>query len=181
MIWTPDNFQEDPLGVVAHRTSPTNIGLLLLSNLAAYDFGYVSMGTMFRRTEKTLNTMNTMEKYRGHFYNWYDTKSLKPLNPLYISSVDSGNLVGHLMVLRSGLMEMPGHKIISFKIFDGLCDTLNVLYESVNLLKKNEKKDISGSIQRLTDQIDDFKKKIESVPVCLLEIYTLQVLSTLLQ
>ena len=123
----PDNFQEEPVSILAHRTSPTNIGLLLLANLTAYDFGYVSMGMMFNRTEKTFDTLNLMEKFRGHFYNWYDTETLKPLVPLYISSVDSGNLAGHLMVLRSGLAEMNSQKIVSTKIFDGLGDTLEIL------------------------------------------------------
>lgn len=169
----PDNFQEEPLGAVAHRTSPTNIGLSLLSNLAAYDFGYVSMGKMFNRTEKTLNTMNGMEKYRGHFYNWYDTQSLKPLGPRYISSVDSGNLAGHLLVLRSGLMEMRGNKIVLLKIFDGLSDTLNVLDESIVELKASKIGDVSGIIQGVSKRIEYFRENIKSPPAYLSEIHTL--------
>ncbi len=126
----PDNFQEEFTHATAHRTSPTNIGLSLLSNMAAYDFGYISMGRLLERTEKTLHTMDCLEKHRGHFYNWYDTQTLKPLKPLYISSVDSGNLAGHLMVLSSGLFELQGNKIISFpEMLSGLSDTLNALCE----------------------------------------------------
>ena len=107
----PDNFQENPHPVVSHRTSPTNIGMALLANLAAYDFGYISSGTLIERTTNTFRTMERLERHRGHFYNWYDTQTLKPLPPLYVSTVDSGNLAGHLLTLRSGLLallEQPG-------------------------------------------------------------------------
>ena len=87
--------------MVAHRTSPTNMGLSLLANLSACDFGYIHAGELIKRTSDSFSTMENMERYKGHFYNWYDTKSLKPLRPLYISSVDSGNFVGHMMVYRS--------------------------------------------------------------------------------
>ncbi len=100
----PDNYQEHPVAVVAHRTSPTNMGLALLANLSAYDFGYISAGKLIERTAKAFHTMEGLERHQGHFYNWYDTQSLKPLPPLYISSVDSGNLAGHLLTLRPGLL-----------------------------------------------------------------------------
>src|SRR5690606_39324571 len=92
----PDNFQETPEPVVAARTSPTNIGVYLLSTVSARDFGWLGLAETIERLEKTLATMERMERHRGHFYNWYDTRTLKPLHPLYISSVDSGNLAGHL-------------------------------------------------------------------------------------
>src|SRR5688572_6048180 len=93
----PDNFQEDPRPVVAHRTSPTNLGLYLLSTVAAHDFGWLGTVTAIERLEATLGTMNGLERFRGHFYNWYDTQDLRALDPKYISSVDSGNLAGHLI------------------------------------------------------------------------------------
>ncbi|MDZ4242654.1 MAG: glucoamylase family protein [Candidatus Omnitrophota bacterium] len=169
----PDNFQEEPVSVLAHRTSPTNIGLSLLANLTAYDFCYISMGMMFNRTEKTFDTLNLMEKYRRHFYNWYDTETLKPLMPLYISSVDSGNLAGHLMVLRSGLAEMNSQKIVSTKIFDGLEDTLEILHQSLAGLEKSEKSGVAGSLRLVFERIGQFQEKTKSSPACLSEIYTL--------
>ncbi len=169
----PDNFQEEPVSAVAHRTSPTNIGLSLLANLTAYDFGYVSMGMMFNRTEKTFDTLNLMEKFRGHFYNWYDTETLKPLTPLYVSSVDSGNLTGHLLVLRSGLTEMISQKIVSLKIFDGLEDTLNILHENVAGLEKSRKTSVAGPLRAVSSRIGQFREKIKSSPACLSEIHTL--------
>jgi cellobiose phosphorylase len=125
----PDNFQEVPAPTIASRTSPTNIGLSLLANLAARDFGYLSVGGLLRRTQGTLATMQRLERYRGHFYNWYETRTLKTLQPLYVSSVDSGNLAGHLLTLGSGLREQADAKILGTEMFTGLRDTLRVLGE----------------------------------------------------
>jgi cyclic beta-1,2-glucan synthetase len=127
----PDNYQEHPVAVVAHRTSPTNMGLGLLANLTAYDFGYLSAGQLLDRTTNALHTMDALERYRGHFYNWYDTQSLKPLLPTYVSTVDSGNLAGHLLTLRPGLLALPDQKILGSRFFDGLSDTLKILEDAV--------------------------------------------------
>ena len=126
----PDNYQEHPVAVVAHRTSPTNMGLALLANLAAYDFGYIAAGELVERTRNTLRTMEGLDRYQGHFYNWYDTQSLQPLAPLYVSSVDSGNLAGHLLTLRAGLLALPDEKIVGLRLFEGLSDTLRVLADA---------------------------------------------------
>ncbi|MDP3427324.1 MAG: glucoamylase family protein, partial [Humidesulfovibrio sp.] len=122
----PDNYQEHPVPVVAHRTSPTNMGLALLANLTAYDFGTISCGRMLERTARTLGTMAGLERHRGHFFNWYDTLSLKPLPPQYISAVDSGNLAGHLLTLRSGLLVLADEPILSARLFESLGDTLEL-------------------------------------------------------
>ena len=123
----PDNFQEEPFVGVAARTSPTNMGLALLANLAARDFGYLSVGRLIERTEASLNTMLRLERHRGHFYNWYETRTLKPLLPLYVSSVDSGNLCGHLLTLGAGLRELADARIFDPEIFAGLRDTAGIL------------------------------------------------------
>jgi cellobiose phosphorylase len=123
----PDNFQEIPAPTIASRTSPTNMGLALLANLAALDLGHLPAGGLIRRTQDTLATMQRLERYRGHFYNWYETRTLRPLRPLYVSSVDSGNLAGHLLTLGSGLREQAGEKIFTPRIFAGLRDTAGVL------------------------------------------------------
>ncbi len=127
----PDNYQEEPAAGVAHRTSPTNMGLALLSNLSAYDFGYISAGRLIERTANALTTMGALERHRGHFYNWYDTRSLKPLLPTYVSTVDSGNLAGHLLTLRPGLLAIPDCRIVGARLFEGLSDTLAILVEAV--------------------------------------------------
>jgi cyclic beta-1,2-glucan synthetase len=127
----PDNCQEHPVAAVAHRTSPTNMGLALLANLTAYDFGYVTAGECIERTARSLRTLDMLERHRGHFYNWYDTLSLKPMPPLYISTVDSGNLAAYALTLRSGLLGIPDQKILGPRLFDGLRDTLMVLVETI--------------------------------------------------
>jgi len=123
----PDNFQEHPSPVIASRTSPTNIGMSLLANLSAYDFGYISIGTLLQRTENTLASMEKLERYSGHFYNWYDTRQLTPLWPNYVSSVDSGNLQGCLLTLQAGLHELKHHAVFPPQALQGLRDILNIL------------------------------------------------------
>ena len=125
----PDNYQEQPIRAIASRTSPTNIGVALLANLAAYDFGYSSASRLLERTQKTFATLGRLERYRGHFYNWYDTRTLKPLLPQYVSLVDSGNLVGDLLVLRSGLLELANARVLPPRVFSGLRDTVRVLLD----------------------------------------------------
>jgi len=104
----PDNVQEAPVHAVAHRTSPTNIGLMLLSTLAARDFGLIDSENLLERIERTLSTIEKLEKWKGHLLNWYDTKTLKPLHPAYVSTVDSGNLLCCLTALCEGLRDYTG-------------------------------------------------------------------------
>ena len=122
----PDNFQEVPAPAIASRTSPTNIGMTLLANLAACDFGYLAGGQLLERTDRTLGTMERLERYRGHFYNWYDTRTLKPLRPQYVSSVDSGNLAGALFTLRAGLAELKTQPVVAPRFLAGLQDSLQM-------------------------------------------------------
>jgi cyclic beta-1,2-glucan synthetase len=138
----PDNFQETPIEALARRTSPTNIGLSLLANLTAYDFGYINMQQLLDRTANTLQTLAQLERYRGHFYNWYDTETLAPLLPRYISTVDSGNLAGHLLTLRQGLLALASEPLINLRYLDGLADTIDVLAN----IKSN--KSISSAIKQ---------------------------------
>ena len=123
----PDNVQENPDTVVAHRTSPTNMGLSLLANLAAHDFGYLSTERLIARTASAFATMQRMERYRGHFFNWYDTRTLEPLPPRYVSTVDSSNLAGHLLTLQPGLRGLADQKIFPARWLDAFADTLAVL------------------------------------------------------
>ncbi|NMG74014.1 GH36-type glycosyl hydrolase domain-containing protein [Aromatoleum diolicum] len=132
----PDNYQEYRVAAVAHRTSPTNIGVALLANLSAYDFGYIPAGQLIERTTNTLRTMDGLERHRGHFYNWYDTQTLLPLSPLYVSTVDSGNLAGHLLTLRAGLLALADDKVIAGRLFDGLSDTLRILADLADAMDR---------------------------------------------
>jgi cyclic beta-1,2-glucan synthetase len=126
----PDNFQEDPHPVVAHRTSPTNLGMYLLAVLTARDFGWIATLEAVERLEATLDTMGRLERHRGHYFNWYDTLTLRPLDPRYVSTVDSGNLAGHMMTLANGcrdLMRSPGSGPLAF---EGAQDVLALLREA---------------------------------------------------
>ncbi|MBZ0189067.1 MAG: hypothetical protein K8F91_22670, partial [Candidatus Obscuribacterales bacterium] len=156
----PDNYQEMPLVGVAHRTSPTNMGLSLLANLTAYDFGYIQSGELIERTRNTLATMQRLERHRGHLYNWYDTVTLKPLPPRYISTVDSGNLAGHLLTLNPGLLALPDQSIVRLKTFDGLEDTLSVLIDNWQ----------TSDMPALKDFVDELKACRESSPSKLVDM-----------
>ena len=128
----PDNIQENRREVVAHRTSPTNIGLQLLSSLAAYDFGYLTGTGLLNRLEPTFATLLGMSRYRGHFYNWYDTRTLAPLAPAYVSTVDSGNLAGYLLTLRAGLEDIVERKpLIGPSCLEGLDDAVRLFEEEL--------------------------------------------------
>ncbi len=159
----PDNFQEHPVPVVGHRTSPTNMGVALLANLSAYDFGYISVGQLIDRTTNAIHTMGALERHRGHFYNWYDTQSLKPLQPAYISTVDSGNLAGHLLTLRSGLLALPDQTILGARWLDGLSDTLGVLAD----IAGGEKGAGGDAPARLAQLHEDLASASESRPTTL--------------
>jgi cyclic beta-1,2-glucan synthetase len=122
----PDNYQENPSPVIADRTSPTNIGLQLLSTISAYDLGYVGFLDLVDRVEKVFVTLGKLEKLNGHFFNWYDTKTLEPLRPQYISTVDSGNLAGHLLALKQTCIELKS-SLMRQSSRAGLKDTLHLV------------------------------------------------------
>ena len=127
----PDNFQEDPKPVIAHRTSPTNIGLYLLSTLSARDLGWLGTCSTVDRLESTFQTLDKLEKFHGHFYNWYDTSDLRPLEPKYVSSVDSGNIAGHLLALSNGCRELIQRSTIEGRILEGVEDSIRLLQEAL--------------------------------------------------
>ena len=143
----PDNFQEYRVASIAHRTSPTNIGLALLANFSAYDFGYIQAGKLVDRNTHTLATMARLERYKGHFYNWYDTQTLQPLLPTYISTVDSGNLAGHLLTLRAGLLGLLDQPLLSAQVFAGLSDTFGLLTDSIDGIG-------AGPVQEFRQELD---------------------------
>ncbi len=123
----PDNIQEQPRAAIAHRTSPTNMGMALLSHLAAHDFGYLSGGRLLDRLERMLASMAGLERHRRHFYNWYDTRTLQPLPPRYVSSVDSGNLAGVLLTLCPGLMALADERLLDRRVAAGLMDGIDAV------------------------------------------------------
>ncbi|MBN1523218.1 MAG: cyclic beta 1-2 glucan synthetase [Spirochaetales bacterium] len=123
----PDNYQEEPKEMEADMTSPTNIGLMLLSNLGAYDQGYINAGQLIDKTRKTFRTLHSLERYNGHFFNWYEVESLAALSPKYISTVDSGNFAGYLFALQTGIRELSGNQVFQQNSWSALSDILLVL------------------------------------------------------
>ncbi|MDI6870912.1 MAG: glucoamylase family protein [Bacillota bacterium] len=119
----PDNLQLDPDNGVAHRTSPTNIGLFLASTTAARDFGYLTTTELLDRLERTVSTLEKLPRWHGHFYNWYDTITLEPLEPRYVSTVDSGNLVAYLIAVKEAVRERLNGPLVDSQSVRGLLDT----------------------------------------------------------
>ncbi|MBN8757030.1 MULTISPECIES: GH36-type glycosyl hydrolase domain-containing protein [Variovorax] len=95
----PDNLQLEPQPTIAHRTSPTNIGMYLLAACCAREFRWIDTAALLARLTATLDTVDRLQKHDGHLFNWYDTQTLAPLPPDYVSSVDSGNFAGHLVAV----------------------------------------------------------------------------------
>ena len=151
----PDNYQERPVVAVAHRTSPTDIGLSLLANLTAYDFGYIPARELIERTHRTVTSIGLLKRFRGHLYNWYDTITLEPQLPRYISTVDSGNLAGDILVLRQGLYELPSYPVLSKGFAVGLSDTLSLLSDAIDAATNGKKGVVpAGVLSRIADLKD---------------------------
>ena len=160
----PDNFQEEPTAVVAHRTSPTNMGLYLLSTIAAHDFGWLGTVAAIEKLEATLATMNGLERFRGHFYNWYDTRDLRPLDPKYISSVDSGNLAGHLVTLGQACRDVIDRPLLGPHMLSGLADAVLLARTSARLIR-GDRRTQTVTRKHLDDALDALTAALDPVPV----------------
>lgn len=132
----PDHYQEYPVGIIAHHTSPSNIGLLLTSTIAAYDFGYLDQLGLVTRLTTTMDTLDQMERFRGHFLNWYDTLTLQPLHPRYISTVDSGNLAACLVITAQACSAISEDPVFRWNLWQGYLDTLSNLTEILAGMRK---------------------------------------------
>ena len=143
----PDNLQIDPPNGVAHRTSPTNIGLLLASTLVARDLGYLTTTEMLDRMEQAMDTLEKLQRWQGHFYNWYDTRTLEALLPLYVSTVDSGNMVAYLLAVKQGVREWQSNTLVDQSTIIGLLDRIT-----------KEEKDNKVSLELM-----DWKKQLEDL------------------
>ncbi len=151
----PDNYQEDPRPVVAHRTSPTDVGLLLLSTAAAWDFGYVGTLELVERLELTLSTMEKLDRFNGHFLNWYDTRTLAPLNPQYVSTVDSGNLAGHLLALKQVCVEVADQQVLGNRAIEGMIDTVAMMREEAAKIGAVRQSTGAVTLKQLRSEIED--------------------------
>ncbi len=156
----PDHFQELPVGIIAHHTSPSNIGLLFTSTLAAYDFGYLDQLGLATRLSITMDTLEKLERFRGHFLNWYDTLTLQPLNPRYISTVDSGNLAASLIVTAQACRRMEKERIFRWDLWQGYLDTLSNLTE---ILKGMRKAEFDHQVEEINRRIAEMHADILAV------------------
>ncbi len=152
----PDNFQEYPEGIIAHRTSPTNIGLYLLAVVSAREFGWIGQQDAIDRISATLATVKKMEFFRGHLYNWYDTRTLDPLHPKYISSVDSGNLAGHLIAVANSLEAWAISPVRNSNFLDGINDIIQIAGEELKALDNSGRNSRAVRMQ-IRVQLDKFR------------------------
>ncbi len=160
----PDNFQEDPKPVVAHRTSPTNLGVYLLSAVSARDFGWAGTIDTVDRLEATLATMGGLARFRGHFYNWYDTRDLRPLDPQYVSSVDSGNLAGHLIALANACAEWIARPAAGPEVLAGIEDAIHLARESLAGLP-DDRRTQTITRHQLGDALDALATALRGAPL----------------
>ena len=123
----PDNYQEDPRSIVAHRTSPTNVGMLLISTAAAFDLGYLGLAALEARLRNTFESLEQLARLRGHWLNWYDTLTLEPLPPRYVSAVDSGNLAAALVIAAQTCRDAMTRPWSARPLLAGLEDLLDIL------------------------------------------------------
>ncbi|MDP3278248.1 MAG: glucoamylase family protein [Deltaproteobacteria bacterium] len=137
--WLPiDNYQEEPREQIAHRTSPTNIGLSLVATLSAYDFGYIGPSEFAIRVRRAVESILRLEHYQGHLLNWYDTTNLQPLLPRYVSTVDSGNLAGCLLTLSQGCADVSRSTVVRPEMWEGFLDSLELLEGAVSGFPKEQ-------------------------------------------
>jgi cyclic beta-1,2-glucan synthetase len=159
----PDNLQEDPQAVVAHRTSPTNIGLYLLSTIAARDFGWLGLLDTVERLEATFATLGRLERFRGHYYNWYGTRTLRPLEPPYVSSVDSGNLAGHLLALAHACEEMVDRPLPLPSVLAGIEDAFDLVRESAAAMP-DDRRTQTVSRRQIDDAVAALVSRLGAAP-----------------
>jgi cyclic beta-1,2-glucan synthetase len=160
----PDNFQEDPAPVLAHRTSPTNLGLYFLAAASAHEFGWTGSCEAIERLEASFSTMSALERFRGHLYNWYDTQDLRPLDPRYISSVDSGNLAGHLIALANVFRAWRLHTLTDTVRLGGIKDALDLAREEASHLNDGRRTQ-TVTWPQLNDAFATLATAIERAPM----------------
>jgi cyclic beta-1,2-glucan synthetase len=156
----PDHFQESPRGNVAHYTTPTNIGMFLVSTLSAYNLGYIGLFELAVRLRSTFETMNRLEHYRGHLLNWYDSQTLAALPPRYVSAVDSGNLVACLITLKQGCLALSNASLFDQRRWQGVLAILDILGEALQVLEKNNP---HASIESFEVELTSIYERIHTV------------------
>jgi cyclic beta-1,2-glucan synthetase len=170
----PDHFQEDPRGAPARRTSPTNIGMYLLSVLAAADLSYRGALATALALKNTFDTLDRMDRHRGHFLNWYGTADLQPLEPRYVSTVDSGNLAACLLTVKQGCLELLDGPVVPAQRWSGYLDTLAVFRRVITAAQVPE----CTALLRVVDEIEHTVERCRASPArwrdCVAELLSVQ-------
>ena len=150
--------------MIAQRSSPTNFGLYLLSVVAARDFGWIGLLDGMDRLEATMNTLNGLARLNGHFYNWYDTRDLRILEPAYISTVDSGNLAGHLLTLAESCREILDKPLLLRHSLPGLTDTHSLLTAALAGIS-DDRRTLTVTLKELRQKTYALGELLQSKPV----------------
>jgi cyclic beta-1,2-glucan synthetase len=159
----PDNFQDEPEVVVAHRTSPTNIGMYLLATVTARDFGWIGTIEMVERLEATIATIFALQRFHGHLYNWYDTQTLQPLEPAYVSSVDSGNLCAAFLVVSNACLEVLDEPLPVDAALAGIGDAVGLTREAAQAVG-DERRTQTVTRRHLAEAIDAIEPLSKAKP-----------------
>jgi len=149
----PDNYQATPHEDIAHRSSPTNVGMFFLSALTAWDLGHIGRRDLAARMTAALDALDRLETHAGHTLNWFDTRTLEPLDPRYVSTVDSGNLAASLLTLCAGCREAVAGSLLSPARWDGLGDTLLLLRDAVSALPETDQETIADHLDAIVNQL----------------------------
>ena len=153
----PDNVQEYPQEKVAHRISPTNEGLYLISGLVARDFGYLSLNSLTESWERNLSQWQKFDRLQGHFYNWYDTVTLTPLLPRYVSTVDSGNLAACLLTMQRGIEDLCNSPCVGAFLESGLTDTVEMIVQAGERMQLSGRSPRAGCLATIYRLLDRFR------------------------
>ncbi len=153
--WLPvDNHQEEPHEQTARRTSPTNIGMMLLSVMSAYDLGYIGASELSQRLRSSFASIARLTRYQGHLLNWYETQSSEPLLPRYVSTVDSGNYIGCLLALARGCEDVARAPVLRGESWKGLADSVALLVEVLRGVPEEETAPLRAIAARMLDAFD---------------------------
>ena len=175
----PDNYQVSHQNQLAMRTSPTNIGMWMMSALAANDFGYLTLDQTIDRLTKTMETLNKLERHEGHLLNWYNLEDLEPLRPRYVSSVDSGNFIAALWTLEQGINDTLEQPVLRTSVLGGMQDTAEILLEELE--SENPSTDLHHSVLELLDLIKECPSRtIELIQIIRLIYAKVEPIATLL-
>lgn len=168
----PDNYQAAPYEDIAHRSSPTNVGMLFLAALTAWDLGHIGRRDLAARMAAALDALDRLENHNGHTLNWFNTRTLEALEPRYISTVDSGNLAVSLLTLSAGCREAAACSGLSPARWDGLQDSLHLLRDAVSVLPKVDRDVITDDLNAIVKRLPSIRRTSQDWWPVLLQLST---------